>query len=551
MSRTLLVLYAGTHLVSALLASFLGYWALTRTEMRSKRWFGALMVGLFLWSLTATAELLVSGPLSQSALKVLYLAVGLTVPLLWVSFTADYTYRSARTNRVVWVFAAVCLLLLVTVLTNPIHEYYASFTFHRTPFSHTELVTGPARVPGIVYILSSMGVGTYYLGSLFDRGLSPVSTPTAILAGAVLLGVLPLLGSVFGFLPVETYDHTPFGISVFLLGVSYVVFLYDFYNLSPVARDIVLDEANDAMFVLDSESRLVDHNTAATTITPDLTADRIGTPFSELHAELAGVVGELHGDQKREITLPVDSDVRHFSAQASDITVNSERIGTVVVLREITELRQRERQLERQNERLEHFASMVSHDLRNPLTVAQLRADLVARESNDDNVEAVQDALKRMETMIEDMLSLARAGVDIEATEQYRLAELVESAWATVPTGDSELEVRSDDATIEADQSRLIQVFENLFRNALEHNEIPITVRVGQLGPDEGFYVEDDGGGIPDVDRDGIFTQGYTTSGTGNGLGLTIVSDIVQAHGWSITATDSEAGGARFEIRTG
>lgn len=550
MSGTLVILYTSIHLLSAFLAGFLGYWALRRTEMRSKRWFGVLMGGLFVWSLVSTAELLVSGQASRTAIKVLYIAVGLTVPLLWVLFTADYTYRSIRTNTGVRIFGAVYLVLLVTALTNPIHGYYASFVFHQTPFLHTEMVSGPARVPGIMYTLAGMGTGIYYLGSLFERERPQVSSPTVILAGTVLLGAVPFLGSVLGLMPIETYNHTPFGISLFLVSVSYVMFRYDFYSLSPIARDLVLDEVNDAMFVLDDQSRLVDHNTAATRVVPDLTAERIGTPFSECHAELAEQIDELQEERQREVTLTVNGDCRHFSVKTSNMAVNSERIGTVILLRDITELRHRERQLERQNKRLDQFASMVSHDLRNPLNVAQLRTEMVAREYDDGNAEAAQRALARMETMIDEMLSLARAGRDIEATEQCQLGELVQNAWANVHTADSELEPRVDGTTVEADSSRLSQVFENLFRNALEHNEKPLVVRVGTLPAGGGFYVEDSGDGIPEDERQDVFEPGYTTSEEGNGLGLVIVSGIVEAHDWSITAAESEDGGARFEIRT-
>lgn len=212
-------------------------------------------------------------------------------------------------------------------------------------------------------------------------------------------------------------------------------------------------------------------------------------------------------------------------------------------------LRSQKRKLQQKNERLDQFASLVSHDLRNPLTVAQLRADLI--DNDDEHTDAVLDALDRMETMIDEMLGLARAGQNIETTEQCRLTELVENAWDNVQTAESELDANVEDTTLEADATRLLQVFENLFRNARDHNAKPLVVRVGLLESRDGFYVEDDGDGIPEGERNDVFDQGYTTSEAGSGLGLTIVSDILKAHGWSIIATESEAGGARFEIRTG
>lgn len=110
------------------------------------------------------------------------------------------------------------------------------------------------------------------------------------------------------------------------------------------------------------------------------------------------------------------------------------------------------------------------------------------------------------------------------------------------------MHVESDVGTIEADESRLHGLFENLFRNAVEHAGDDVTVRVGRLTDETGFYVEDDGPGIPADDRDEIFDHGFTTSEEGTGYGLSIVAEIVAGHGWDITVSESDTGGTRFEI---
>ncbi|MDY7083447.1 MAG: ATP-binding protein, partial [Halobacteria archaeon] len=112
----------------------------------------------------------------------------------------------------------------------------------------------------------------------------------------------------------------------------------------------------------------------------------------------------------------------------------------------------------------------------------------------------------------------------------------------------------------EADRGRLLHVFENLFRNSVEHGGNDVTIRVGDL-PDiheetdeedddqrYGFFIEDDGPGIPEEERDDVLEHGYTTSSSGTGFGLSIVRSIVEAHGWEIDVSESEEGGARFEI---
>ncbi len=223
--------------------------------------------------------------------------------------------------------------------------------------------------------------------------------------------------------------------------------------------------------------------------------------------------------------------------------------GLVTALEQVerTErLRRRERELVTQNDRLEEFTSIVSHDLRNPLGVAEGRLELAAAECESVHLEHIGQAHTRMRALIDDLLALAREGEAVAETSAVSLPSLVESCWATVETGEATL-VADVDGAVQADESRLKQVFENLIRNAVEHGGDAVTVTVGPV--DGGFYVADDGPGIPADERAAIFDAGYSTGATGTGFGLSIVAQIVEAHGWEIEVTESEAGGARFEIR--
>jgi signal transduction histidine kinase len=214
---------------------------------------------------------------------------------------------------------------------------------------------------------------------------------------------------------------------------------------------------------------------------------------------------------------------------------------------ERAELAAREQELERQNERLERFASIVSHDLRNPLTVATGRLALAREDHDSDNLEAVDTALNRMDTLIEEILSFARQDQPIDDPVRVSLSTVANQAWTVVDTKEATLRIE-DDPTVEADPDRLQQLFENLFRNAIDHASETVTVRVGPLPDKSGFYVADNGPGIPEDERDEIFTYGYSTTDEGTGFGLAIVSEVVEAHGWAIDLTESEEGGARFEI---
>ncbi len=210
------------------------------------------------------------------------------------------------------------------------------------------------------------------------------------------------------------------------------------------------------------------------------------------------------------------------------------------------ELESRTRQLDRQNERLEQFASLVSHDLRNPLNVIAGRVELAKEDPEGGHLEAVGHAVNRMEAIIDNTLTLAREGQAVGETEPIDLSKIGKGCWARVDTGDASLEV-VDELTFFGDPDRIEHIFENLFRNAIEHGGEGVMIRVGRLESD-GFYIADDGPGIPEEDRAKIFDPGYSTGSEGIGIGLAIVTEVVEAHGWSIEITDSWAGGARFEI---
>ncbi|ESS04062.1 MAG: histidine kinase domain protein [uncultured archaeon A07HR67] len=240
---------------------------------------------------------------------------------------------------------------------------------------------------------------------------------------------------------------------------------------------------------------------------------------------------------------------------------------------------ERRQKLERQRERLEQFARVVSHDLRNPLSVAVGNLELARDLEGDaatERIENAHDALDQMDELISNLLSLAREGRSLEATAETDLRAVVDPAWTTVGSAaGAELVVVDPLPQIECDRDRLQQALENLFRNAIEHgssadlgsdldldgdahggepvdtadpSEVASDVRVFVGRTDDGFYVADNGPGIPETEHESVFEPGHTTVEDGTGFGLAIVDRIARAHGWSVEASESRAGGARFDF---
>jgi PAS domain S-box-containing protein len=241
-----------------------------------------------------------------------------------------------------------------------------------------------------------------------------------------------------------------------------------------------------------------------------------------------------------------DGDVGLAELLAAHVTEALHRIDRESALRE------RDRELKRQNERLDRFAGAVSHDLRNPLNLAEGHLELALDGVPDDGEAAehlakVDWALGRIDRLIDEVLTLAREGQAPEDTEPVALADAVADAWSTTAGEESELVMPTDPGTVVAERNRLVRLLENLFRNAIEHAGLDPRVSVGPT--QDGFYVADDGPGVPLGERERVFESGYTTADDGTGFGLTIVRELAMAHGWTVRLAESESGGARFEFR--
>ena len=211
---------------------------------------------------------------------------------------------------------------------------------------------------------------------------------------------------------------------------------------------------------------------------------------------------------------------------------------------------------------VDNVASVLSHELRNPLDVAKTRLRAGRELGEDDHFDNVAQAHERMERIIQDVLTLTRGQDVVDPDETVTLETLAEAAWDTVETGTATLTVEGPLPVTCADPDRVARLFENLFRNAVEHgtasgranadaSDGPISVRVGPLETDEtaGFSVADDGVGIPAGVRERVFDPGYSSDEHGTGLGLAIVARIADLHGWSCSVTEADSGGARIEVR--
>lgn len=194
---------------------------------------------------------------------------------------------------------------------------------------------------------------------------------------------------------------------------------------------------------------------------------------------------------------------------------------------------------------LESFGRVLSHDLGNILNIAQGRLELARETGEDEHFDAADMSLTRATAMLKELTAAIKAGTVVEEVEVVDATTVFVDAWDSQETKQATKDVQ-EPIHIAADKTALLRLLENLIRNSLEHGDETVTIRLGAL-PD-GFYVEDDGPGISEDDREKVFEAGYTTKASGTGTGLPSVRQIALAHGWEVRITDGTDGGARFEF---
>lgn len=327
-------------------------------------------------------------------------------------------------------------------------------------------------------------------------------------------------------------------------------------------RSLAFDASPNEVAVLDRDGVILDTNGSWETFAEDngitFHPDMVGENYlavcdaadgNESATEAArGIRAVIDGEQDSfEFEYPCHSpDERRWFMMRVRRLGDDEDGRVLVVHTNITDRREAELDVAARNEKLELLAGVLSHDLRNPMNVALARAEML--DGDDDHAETIARALERMNDIVDDALVLAR-GSEVEQAVAVDLQTLARGAWSHVATGDAELVVEPM-ARLQADDGLLTQLLENLYRNSIENAGDDVTVTVGPLADGSGFFVADDGPGIPADESETVFEPGYTTNAAdgGTGLGLAIVERIADAHGWDVRVIDALDGGARFEF---
>lgn len=263
------------------------------------------------------------------------------------------------------------------------------------------------------------------------------------------------------------------------------------------------------------------------------------------------LAGEVDDERVQLSTTLADGREITSETRLTPIERDGAIVGAVGVIRDVTDRVERERELERLNERLERLAGFLSHDLRNPLSVARGYVDLARETGDTERLAAAERAFGRIESMIDEALVMARDPDDVQTEDAaVDLADLAADCLESGDFGDRPADadlVVEDPGPVTGDPTLLRRAVGNLIGNAFDHGGDGPTVRIGV--DDRGVYVADDGPGLPDDegDRAELTDFGVSPDG-GTGIGLAIVERVAAAHGWTLEIDESADGGFRATL---
>ncbi|WP_299232756.1 sensor histidine kinase [Natronomonas sp.] len=216
-------------------------------------------------------------------------------------------------------------------------------------------------------------------------------------------------------------------------------------------------------------------------------------------------------------------------------------------------------ELEWERERFGEIRRVLSHDLRSPLNVAKGYTQYISTgtnggdsQENDRNepLSEIATALDRIDSFLDDLNVLIQQGQPVGSPEPLELKEAARSAWSRSHTKKARLQIVAKEPLVSgkimADRERTLGLLRELYTNAIDHGPPEVTVEVGPLS--DGFYVLDDGPGIPEDTREDVFRAGMSDRKGRNGLGLARVKHIASAHGWSVSVCERSECGGCFEI---
>ena len=387
------IVYLIPYIISFLISTGVGFYAWHRRQVGGALPFALLAWSEASWTFGYILELIGSALETKMFWDNVQWIGTFAVPLALLAFTLDYTDQRLPYSRLVW-RALVVLTGVSLFIVFVFPQYHLvrpdAWLVPGHPFSTLIYDFGP-----LIWLMSGYDYAVFLLALMLLIGYFIQAQPIyRVQIGIILLGVcIPLVGTVLTLMNISltpNRDNSPFTFALGNLIVAWGLFRYRLFDLVPVARNLVVDSINDMVIVLDSQTRVVDLNTAARrALQPE---PAIGSPAREVFGNWPDLVARFEGvEQTRvEVEAGVNGINHHFDLRISALHDRiGGRTGTVIVLRDITERRRTEQELEHYREHLEELVEQRTAELLSARTALFRERQRLAQELHDSVTQTV------------------------------------------------------------------------------------------------------------------------------------------------------------------
>ncbi len=553
----------------------------------------ALMASVTWWTIIYTLEIGAAGiAVKEIASSAKFLGI-VTVPIFWFALAVYYTGRGAwLTRRNLLLLSALPTVTTILIWTNSLHGMMWSSRELLQLRDFTVLVGNSSTwfwVHSAYSYVLIMG-GSYLLFRQFIAAPRLYRRQLGALFVAVTVPMIANVVTIFG--PGVDLDYTPFAFAVTGLAFSLGLLRYNLLDITPIAREAVINSMSDGMIVLDPAERIVDLNPAARKIFARQAVDVIGQPITDVlpllktRPELAERF-RAEDSLQTELLIPQGQNERYFDVRLATLRDNqTQTSGRLITFRDITERKQAEQQIQAQNEALlearkqaEHatqlksqFLATMSHELRTPLNAIIGYTEIQLAGMTGELNQEQADYQERVLANAEHLLGLINDVLDLSKIEAGRM-ELAQRPfdvrdWMNdivlqnrVLAENKKLQFNVDidpqlPETLVGDSARLKQVVINLLSNAIKFTDTgSVSLTVDCQDQDTWrLVVADTGMGIPAHSQETIFDEFRQVDGTsrrqhsGTGLGLAIVRKLVLIMGGNIRLKSDIGQGTTFTV---
>jgi len=447
-------------------------------------------------------------------------------------------------------FALLCVVPLLTLVlaeTGDLHDLFLTAPTMGEGEAMVRFETGPWYW---VYL-------SYALGLMFASFILVIDS----MRGASRLYRKQSVVLLFAFLPTALYDFTDNfrllqPMSVDLTPVMFIItgtilawglYRYRILDVKPIARGEVVEHMTDAYLVVSPDGKIVDYNTVAGDLMVQQGRDAIGHGITEMLPFGTDIVNMITWGKSKGDVAVSGSSKRYYEASIMPVTVRSEEVAHVVLLRDISDRKNMEEALRTANYRLGLLSTIMRHDLQNKLTAINGYSMLARRASDSEKADKFLMRLDQVSASASEMIKAAKEqeSLGLKPPTWYAVDDLFANAARQMNL--ENVKVRSTVGGVSVFADPMIEkVFYNLLDNSMRHGENVTSISLERRETDDGLVIEysDDGVGVPPENKERIFERGF---GSNTGLGMYLIREILMITG--ITIEERGTRGARFELK--